>query len=82
MLRMKLIGDSADFLDEIPIEIRALTPSLVQVRPLENLSPGDYSLATGFEKGAVFIFLSFDFGVSPHGHPDPSVSMAVIQTIA
>jgi hypothetical protein len=65
-LRMNLIKEGAEFVDEVPIEITALAPDIVRVWPLQSLPVGDYSLATGFQKGASWIFLAFDFGISPH----------------
>jgi hypothetical protein len=49
--------------DLTDVAIQAVNGDIVAIRPTTDLKPGEYALATGFEPGARWIRLGFDFGI-------------------
>jgi hypothetical protein len=49
--------------DLTDIGILALNGDIVAIKPTADLKPGEYALATGFEPGARWLRLGFDFGI-------------------
>jgi len=71
-LRMGLRRDDrewAHFIDTVPFDMETMSQDVVRVRPRENLPAGEYALATGFERGARWIFLGFEFGITNNAQP-------------
>jgi hypothetical protein len=49
--------------DLTDVGIQAVNGDIVAIKPTADLKPGEYALATGFERGARWIRLGFDFGI-------------------
>jgi len=67
-LRMPISGEFREWAhfrheDVAGIEVQQVTADVLAVKPLTQLRPGEYAIATPFEPGARWIRLGFDFGL-------------------
>lgn len=53
--------------DVTELDVQAVSPDVISVKPRGDLKPGEYALAASVDPGNYWIRLGYDFGVIPSG---------------